>query len=110
MNFFNLSSSVLITYALLVLAGGIYGYGKAGSLPSLIAGASLFVVLSLSALSLYCSKNWAYPLSMTVLLLSISLFAYRYSRSFHFWPGGLLGLLGIITLLSLFFLHSLHKK
>jgi uncharacterized membrane protein (UPF0136 family) len=38
-------ASVLLVYAALMLAGGVMGYAKAGSKPSLIAGSASAVVL-----------------------------------------------------------------
>ncbi len=90
-------------YALLLAVGGLIGYLKAGSRPSLIAG-SLSAVAALAALALSISENkFGVPLG---LLLSISLFilfGYRYAaKTRKFMPSGLLAVASLVVLAVMF--------
>jgi uncharacterized membrane protein (UPF0136 family) len=94
-------------YALLLALGGVIGYLKAGSRPSLIAGL-LSALVALVALGLSARANRSGIL--LGLLLSVALvvlFGYRYGvKTRKFMPSGLLAVASIIVLgvmlLSLF--------
>jgi uncharacterized membrane protein (UPF0136 family) len=86
-------------YALLLAAGGLIGYFKAGSRPSLIAGVSS-AIAALVALWL-ASRNRPAGISLG-LILAIALFllfAYRYAvKTRKFMPSGLLAIVSLIVL------------
>ncbi len=88
-------------YAALLGAGGIIGFVKAGSRPSLIAGLiSALVALAAVGLSL-ADKNQNMGIALG-LILSISLFilfAYRYAaKTRKFMPSGMLAVVSLIVL------------
>jgi len=90
-------------YAVLLAAGGVIGYVKAGSRPSLIAGL-LSAIAAALALGLSIQSNrWGVPLG---LLLSISLFVlfgYRYAaKTRKFMPSGLLAVASLVVLAVMF--------
>jgi uncharacterized membrane protein (UPF0136 family) len=86
-------------YAVLLAAGGLVGYLKAGSRASLIAG-SISALAAFAALGLSVKSH---PLGPPLgLILSISLFllfGYRYAvKTRKFMPSGLLALVSLVVL------------
>ena len=86
-------------YGVLLAVGGLIGYFKAGSRPSLIAGL-LSAVAAFAALGLSVGKN---PLGSALgLLLAVVLFVlfgYRYAvKTGKFMPSGLLAVVSLIVL------------
>jgi len=79
-----------LAYGFLVLAGGIFGYVQAKSLPSLIMGGLCGVIL-LAAGGYIWQGNMpaAYVAGAMALLLSL-FFAYRFSTTGKFMPGGMM--------------------
>jgi len=92
---------VLIAYALFMAAGGIVGYRKAGSKPSLISGLVSAVVL-LVAFVLTASNPVAgfWIGAITSLLLCVA-FAMRLTKTGKFMPSGLLLLVSVLALILL---------
>ncbi len=90
-------------YALLLGIGGLIGYLKAGSRPSLIAG-SISALAALGAVGLW-SANFRLGVALG-LLLSITLFVlfgYRYAvKTRKFMPSGLLAIASLIVLAVMF--------
>jgi uncharacterized membrane protein (UPF0136 family) len=90
-------------YALLLGIGGLMGYLKAGSRPSLIAG-SISALAALVAVGLW-STNFRLGVALG-LLLSIALFVlfgYRYAvKTRKFMPSGLLAIASLVVLAVMF--------
>ena len=86
-------------YAVLLGAGGLVGYLKAGSRASLIAG-SISAVVALAALWLSMSyKNWGIALGLILSISLFILFGYRYAvKTRKFMPSGLLAIASLIVL------------
>jgi uncharacterized membrane protein (UPF0136 family) len=108
-NFFNIAASILGAYGLFILSSGLYGYFKTGSTPSLIAGSCLAFFLFLNTLFLVLQKSWAHPVALYLLILAATLFLYRYSRNFSFWPAGLLAVLGLLALILLIIIRTVKR-
>jgi len=90
-------------YALLLCAGGLIGYFKAGSRASLFAGTTS-AVAALLALWLW-SKNspLGLPLGLILSIVLFLLFAYRYAvKTRKFMPSGLLAVVSLIVLAVMF--------
>ncbi|HZW31558.1 MAG TPA: TMEM14 family protein [Isosphaeraceae bacterium] len=90
-------------YAVLLALGGLIGYFKAGSRPSLIAGllssAAAFTALGLSI----GDSRWGVPFGLLLSIVLFILFAYRYAvKTGKFMPSGLLAVLSLIVLAVLF--------
>ncbi|OTF80371.1 transmembrane protein 14C-like protein [Euroglyphus maynei] len=90
-NFFGLkmpADFLSIGYACLVAVGGIIGYAKAGSVPSLIAGLGFGAVLGIGAY--FTSVNPRnYHLLLASSLALAGLMGYRFYKSGKFMPAGL---------------------
>ena len=84
------TQSLLLVYALLMAGGGIAGYTKAGSKPSLVAGLTS-AVLVLVALAITFSNRgigvWAGAVVAGLLCL---VFLLRLSKTKKFMPSGML--------------------
>ncbi len=90
-------------YALLLGIGGVIGYLKAGSRPSLIAG-SLSAVTALGAMGLSAAKHqFGVPLGLLLSITLFVLFGYRYAVKTHkFMPSGLLAVASLVVLAVMF--------
>jgi uncharacterized membrane protein (UPF0136 family) len=92
-------------YALLLAVGGLIGYFKAGSRPSLIAGL-LSAAAALAALGLSIGNSrWGVPLGLLLSIILFVLFGYRYAiKTGKFMPSGLLAILSLVVLAVMFLL------
>jgi uncharacterized membrane protein (UPF0136 family) len=90
-------------YALLLAAGGLIGYFKAGSRASLIAGMSS-ALAALLALCLWTrSSSLGIALGLILSIVLFVLFAYRYAvKTRKFMPNGLLAVVSLIVLAVMF--------
>jgi uncharacterized membrane protein (UPF0136 family) len=90
-------------YAVLLGVGGLIGYLKAGSRPSLIAG-SISCALALLALALSIkSKNLGAALGLILSISLFILFGYRYAvKTRKFMPSGLLAVASLVVLAVMF--------
>lgn len=91
---------VVIVYAAFVLVGGIFGFLKAKSLPSLIAGTLGGLVLLASANGIRSGQAWSLPLALVLIAALLVFFSVRYLRSSPraFMPGGLMTILSLLAL------------
>ena len=90
-------------YALLLAVGGVIGYVKAGSRPSLIAG-SISALAALLALGLSIGNNrLGVPLGLILSIALFVLFGYRYAvKTRKFMPSGLLAVASLVVLAVMF--------
>jgi uncharacterized membrane protein (UPF0136 family) len=90
-------------YALLLAIGGVIGYVKAGSRPSLIAG-SISALAALLALGLSVGNNrLGVPLGLILSIALFVLFGYRYAvKTRKFMPSGLLAVASLVVLAVMF--------
>jgi uncharacterized membrane protein (UPF0136 family) len=86
-------------YGVLLAVGGLIGYFKAGSRPSLIAGL-LSAVAAFGALWLSISRSQlGPPLGLLLSIVLFVLFGYRYAiKTGKFMPSGLLAVVSLIVL------------
>jgi uncharacterized membrane protein (UPF0136 family) len=96
---------LLAVYALLLAAGGLVGFLKAGSRPSLVAGlVSGVLVAGCAALVVVKQPMAGRALGMTLALLLGVFFGYRYALKPKFMPSGLMTVVSILVLVLLFFI------
>jgi len=90
-------------YALLLGIGGLMGYLKAGSRPSLIAG-SISALAALVALGLsIANPRLGVSLGLLLSITLFVLFGYRYAvKTRKFMPSGLLAVASLIVLAVMF--------
>jgi uncharacterized membrane protein (UPF0136 family) len=89
----------LAVYALLLVAGGLVGFLKAGSRASLYAGC-LSGAAALAALALSAGNSrWGPALGLVLSIALLALFGYRYAaKTRKFMPSGLLAVLSLAVL------------
>jgi uncharacterized membrane protein (UPF0136 family) len=85
-------------YAIFLAVGGVIGFTKAGSRPSLIAGlasaAGALLALALSTQSL----TWGMGLGALLAILLAAFFGYRFAvKTRKFMPAGLLAILSVVV-------------
>lgn len=91
----------VIFYGMIVLIGGIIGYLKAGSLPSLIMGISFGLLLIGSAIAMFKGKKFGKWFAVGLSTLLIVFFAYRLLITRHLMPAGIIILVGLWVIIRL---------
>ena len=97
----NLPDAAVIIYGALVALGGVMGYRKARSVPSLVLGVFFGVALILSAWFAGATSMVPADLPLWLALALTALSLYRLNATRRFMPAGLLVLLGAIVILIL---------
>ena len=89
-------------FAALVATGGVIGYAKAGSVPSLVAGLAFGGILGVGAYLTSVNANNYYLTAGTSAVLGCFM-GYRFYHSGRFMPAGLICLLslGMVTRYSI---------
>jgi uncharacterized membrane protein (UPF0136 family) len=88
---------VVGVYGIIVGTMGLYGYVKAKSVASVVAGEIGFALCAASAALLWIKKDWALYLALgTTGLLTLS-FVMRFLKTRKFMPAGFLLVLSILA-------------
>jgi uncharacterized membrane protein (UPF0136 family) len=87
-----------IAYGLLALVGGIYGYVKVRSVPSLVSGVVSGLVLLVGGVLQSQGNTLGLPLSAVVTGVLLVVFAIRWVKTQKFMPAGLMCLTGLVAL------------
>jgi len=94
----DLATLICIFYGALVLFGGILGYRKAGSKPSLLAGTLSGIAMLIAALLLFRGHPNGLRLALGVTALLSVFFGMRWLKGRKFMPAGLLALSSALAL------------
>ena len=94
----NTPSVIVFVYAVLTIVGGIFGFVKAGSHPSLIAGLVSGLLLLAAGFGLGRGLSWGLPLAVVLTAALLVFFGVRYAQGHVFMPAGLMVILSILTL------------
>ena len=88
---------VLIAYGVLVAAGGIFGYVKSQSRPSLIAGSvsGLFLIAAGLLVLMGVAAGAYFGFAVTVVL--VVLFGMRFGKTRKFMPSGMMLALSVVV-------------
>jgi uncharacterized membrane protein (UPF0136 family) len=90
---------VLIVYAVLLIVGGVIGFVKARSRPSLIAGVGSGILALVAAwISETYSPDGGYSLALLLAVVLFVFFGYRASITRKFMPGGLLAVASVLVM------------
>jgi len=86
-------------YAVLLAVGGVIGYTKAGSRPSLIAGLASALAAFLALVLSLQNPSWGMGLGALVAILLAIFFGYRFAvKTRKFMPAGLLAVVSVAVL------------
>jgi uncharacterized membrane protein (UPF0136 family) len=91
------TAAVAIIYGLLVLAGGLMGYRKARSLPSLIAGLAFGLTLVASGLYLWQGERMGLTAAVALAVTLLILMGIRFAKTRKFMPAGLVAILSLVA-------------
>jgi uncharacterized membrane protein (UPF0136 family) len=89
-----------IVFGLLTIAGGIVGYVKAGSVPSIIAGAITGVLLLVAAFLLPEHQALGLGTALIVSLLLAGYFIRKYLQTGTVMPAGIMSVLSVIGIIA----------
>ena len=92
------SALIILIYALLVCAGGVMGYARAQSVPSIIFGLIFGTALLVCGWSMWQGSLVAHYIAGALALLLALFFGYRFFSSGQFMPGGLMLTLSLVIL------------
>ncbi|WP_071516966.1 TMEM14 family protein [Geitlerinema sp. PCC 9228] len=87
-----------LAYGILALAGGIFGYIKVKSKPSLISGTISGILLLAAAIMQAMQVSGGLLFAIVVTAALVVVFAIRLVKTRKFMPAGLMLVAGIVTL------------
>jgi uncharacterized membrane protein (UPF0136 family) len=90
-------------YGALLIAGGIAGYFKAGSRPSVIAG-TISGLIAFAALGVSTQDVLGFRIGAVLAALMLVVFDVRFFKTRKLMPSGLLAILSLVVLIVLGFL------
>lgn len=93
-----IGQATLGVYAVLLAVGGVMGYVKAKSRPSLIAGIGSAVAAIATLAAVRLAPAVGYPLGALLAVALLGFFGPRFARSRKFMPAGLMAILSLIVL------------
>ena len=88
-----------IVFGILTIAGGVVGYVKAGSLPSIIAGSITGVLLLVGAFLLPEHRAVGLATAFIVSLLLAAQFVPKFVRTGRVMPAGMMSVLSVIGII-----------
>lgn len=98
-----MNTLVTALYGLIVLGGGLIGFIKAQSIPSLIMGGFTGTLLFVLAWGIWHSCKYSYWLAFAISMFLTAFFAYRYWSTMVFMPAGLMAIISLIVAMLLIF-------
>jgi len=96
-----IAAIAVLAYGFLVLAGGVFGYIQAKSLPSLITGGLCGVILLVAGGYIWQGNMPAAYVAGVMALFLALFFAYRFSTTGKFMPGGMMLALSFVAVVIL---------
>lgn len=90
------TSIYFLIFGALTIIGGVIGYVKAGSLPSIIAGTITGVLLLIAGWILPANRTTGLVIGLIVSLLLAAQFVPKFIRTKSAMPAGLMSILSVI--------------
>ena len=88
-----------VVFAILTIAGGVIGYVKAGSLPSIIAGSITGILLLVAAFLFPDYRLVSLALGLVTSLLLAGQFIPKFIRTGKVMPAGMMSILSVIGII-----------
>jgi uncharacterized membrane protein (UPF0136 family) len=99
-----MTALIVLLYGILVAAGGVMGYVKAGSIASLISGGGAgLILLGASVAMMRGSYSLGWWISLLVALLLLGRFGMAAMNDFKLMPGGMVIAMSLLVLAVLLF-------
>jgi len=92
---------ILLIYSVLITMGGAMGYLKGGSLISLITGGSCGLILFILTYLSFKQRKRAEYMAIIFIFLLDAFFTYRFAKTLHFFPSGILSLISLLIIVAL---------
>ncbi|EGC37528.1 hypothetical protein DICPUDRAFT_91611 [Dictyostelium purpureum] len=99
-------SALVYAYAVLLAIGGIIGYLKAGSMPSLVMGVLSGAAVGYSANLTVTNRRLGTQLTLFLSFVLLLIMGSRFYNSQKFMPAGLVALFSFIVLAKTFLSYS----
>ncbi|MES2121947.1 MAG: TMEM14 family protein [Chlamydiota bacterium] len=90
---------IVCIYGILIALGGLMGFIKGHSYASLISGGSFGLALIISSYLISKGRVAAQYVALVLTFILDGLFTFRFAKSLHFFPAGLLSLLSLAVLI-----------
>jgi uncharacterized membrane protein (UPF0136 family) len=97
----SLSVLAAVAYGILALIGGVAGYTRVRSKPSLIAGVVSGLVLIFSGVAYAQGADWGRIVALIVTFLLIDVFAWRLIKTRKFMPSGIMIIAGVAAFIAM---------
>lgn len=94
----DIASIILLVYGVLVLGGGLMGWVKARSTPSLVAGLAFGAALIVDAFLFNAQPYIAAVLALVLPGLLAAIMGVRFAKSKKFMPAGVIAVLSLVAL------------
>ena len=98
----NLAIAATIIYGLLAGIGGIFGYVKSRSKPSLISGCISGILLLVAAFMQIQGNSLGLLIAKVIVSLLVVVFVFRLVKTKKFMPAGIMTITGVAALICLF--------
>ncbi len=95
------TAMIVLVYGALVLLGGVMGYAKAQSKPSLFAGVGFGLALLASGAMLWQGNSRALPGATVLAAVLLLVMGIRFARTKKFMPAGLVALMSLVVVIVL---------
>ena len=95
-----LTKVYFILFGVLTIAGGIFGYVKAGSLASIIAGSITGVLLLVAAFLLSTHRGAGLAIALVISLVLSAQFVPKFLQTGRAMPAGMMSVLSVIGVIA----------
>jgi uncharacterized membrane protein (UPF0136 family) len=92
------AAALTLLYGAVSVVGGILGYVRAGSTPSLVAGSLAGVLLLVTGAVVAAHRGWGLVLAVAVSVALVGRFLPAYLRTRSVWPALIIAALGAATI------------
>ncbi len=96
-----MNTVVTALYGLIILVGGLMGFIKAQSIPSLIMGGFTGTLLLVLAWGIWHACKYSYWLAFAISTFLTAFFAYRYWSTMAIMPSGVMAIISLIVAILL---------
>ena len=104
------TATIVFIYGLLIGLGGFMGYIKGGSQISFFLGIAFGIPLLVCSYLILKAQILAQYIALVLTFCLDAIFTYRFAKTLHFFPSGLLSLLSLAVLIVIALKISRTRK